>query len=96
MYFWYKHSTCYEKPPKKWYCTQVNLQRWGISLGIKTIRRISESFANTSLAIREEWLNGDDPSDTPLITENESFEGKRIMISADVADYEYERTNVEK
>lgn len=62
---------------------KVNLQRWGISLDIKTIRRISKAFADTSLKIREEWLNKDDPRNTPLITENESFKGKRILISAD-------------
>ena len=62
---------------------KVNLQRWGISLDIKTIRRISEAFADTFLEIREEWLNGDDPKDNPLISENESFKGKRVLISTD-------------
>lgn len=62
---------------------KVNLQRWGISLDIKTIRRVSEAFADTGLTIREEWLNEDDPSKTTLITENESFKGKRILISTD-------------
>ena len=62
---------------------KMNLRRWGISLDIKTIRRISEAFANTGLAIREKWLNGDDPKDTPLIEDNESFKGKRILISTD-------------
>ncbi len=60
-----------------------NLLRRGISLDIKTIRRISEAFANTGLAIREEWLNEDDPHNTSLITANESFKGKRVLISTD-------------
>lgn len=60
-----------------------NLQRWGISLDIKTIRRISEAFAKTGLAIREEWLSEDDPHNSPLIEENESFKNKRILISTD-------------
>ena len=60
-----------------------NLRRWGISLDIKTIKRISEAFAKTGLKIREEWLDGDDPKDTSLITANESFKGKRVLISTD-------------
>jgi hypothetical protein len=62
---------------------KVNLHRWGISLDIKTIRRISEAFADTGLAIRDAWLEEDDPHNTPLITETESFRGKRILISTD-------------
>lgn len=44
---------------------KMNLQHWGISLDIKTIRRISEAFADTGLAIRKEWLDEDDPHRTP-------------------------------
>jgi hypothetical protein len=62
---------------------RVNLQRWGLSLDIKTISRISEAFAKMSLVVREDWLNDDDPCNTSLITENDSFNGKRILISAD-------------
>jgi hypothetical protein len=60
-----------------------HLSRWGLSLNIKTIRRISEAFANTGLAIRDAWLKEDDPHNTPLITETESFKGKRVLISTD-------------
>lgn len=59
------------------------LSRWGLSLNIKTIRRISEAFAKTGLAIRDAWLKEDDPHDTPLILETESFKGKRVLISTD-------------
>ena len=63
--------------------TQERLSRWGISLDIKVIRRISEAFADISLAIRDAWLKEDDPHNTPLITETESFRGKRVLISTD-------------
>ena len=62
---------------------KVNLQRWGISLDIKAIKRISEAFANTSLTVREEWLNGDDQHSTQLIRDKDQFKGKRILISTD-------------
>jgi len=62
---------------------KMNLQRWGISLDIKTIRRISEAFANNGLKLREKWLSEDDPHNSPLITAKESFVGKRILISTD-------------
>ena len=62
---------------------QERLSHWGISLDIKVIRRISEAFANTGLAIRDAWLKEDDPHNTPLITETESFRGKRVLISTD-------------
>ena len=62
---------------------KVKLQRRGISLDIKTIKRISEAFADTSLRIREEWLNRDDAHLSPLIKDKERFTGKRILISTD-------------
>jgi len=62
---------------------KVNLQHWGISLDIKTIRRISEAFADTGLAIRDEWFDESDPHHTPLVSENERFRGKRVLISTD-------------
>ena len=62
---------------------QEHLSRWGISLDIKVIRRISEAFAGISLAIRDAWLKQDDPHNTPLIPETESLRGKRVLISTD-------------
>lgn len=62
---------------------QERLSHGGISLDIKVIRRISEAFADIGLAIRDAWLKEDDPHNTPLITETESFRGKRVLISTD-------------
>ena len=52
------------------------LSRRGISLDIKAIRRISEAFANTGLTIRDAWLKEDNPHNTPLIADSESFKGR--------------------
>ena len=49
----------------------------------KVIRRISEAFAEISLAMRDDWLKEDDPHNSPLIPESESLRGKRVLISTD-------------
>lgn len=59
------------------------LERRCISLDIKTLRRISESFAIVGLKIRNDWLKEDDPHNTPLVPEGESLRGKRVLISID-------------
>ena len=63
--------------------TRERLERGGISLNIKTIKRISESFAKTSIDIRKEWLQSDDQTETPLIPSNESLKGMNVLISTD-------------
>lgn len=60
-----------------------HLSSRGITLDIKVIRRISEAFAATGLKIRDAWLKEDDPHNTPLVPETESFKGKRVLISTD-------------
>ena len=59
------------------------LYRRCIYLDIKTLRRISESFAAIGLKIREAWLKEDDSHNTPLVPEDESLRGKRVLISMD-------------
>ena len=59
------------------------LSRRGITLNIKVIRRIGESFAAIGLKIRDAWLKEDDPHNTPLVPKTESFRGKRVLISTD-------------
>jgi hypothetical protein len=59
------------------------LERRCISLDIKVLRRISESFAAVGLKIRDAWLKEDDPHNTPLVPEGESLRGKRVLISMD-------------
>ncbi len=59
------------------------LERRCIFLDIKTLRRISESFAAIGLKIRDAWLKEDNPHNTPLVPETESLRGKRVLISMD-------------
>ncbi|MBD3407856.1 MAG: hypothetical protein GF411_17180 [Candidatus Lokiarchaeota archaeon] len=59
------------------------LLRRCISFDIKTLRRISESFAAVGLKIRDAWLREDNPHNTPLVPECESLRGKRVLISMD-------------
>ena len=57
--------------------------RRGISLNIKTIKRISETFAKISLDIREEWLKTGGQCKTPLIPSGESLKGMNVLIGID-------------
>lgn len=59
------------------------LDRRGISLNIKTIKRISETFAKISIDIREKWLQTGGRCRTPLIPPNESLKGMKVLIGID-------------
>lgn len=62
---------------------QERLSRMGIDLDIKVIQRVSETFAATGLAIRNAWLETGGRCKTPLIPEDESLTGLRILIGTD-------------
>lgn len=57
--------------------------RIGMAFDIKFIQRVSEAFAKMSLKIRERWLESGGEGGTPLIPEDETFEGKRVMVGID-------------
>lgn len=62
---------------------QERLSRMGIDLDIKIIQRVSETFAATGLTIRNEWVKTGGRCKTPLIPEDESLTGLRILIGTD-------------
>lgn len=62
---------------------QERLSRRGIHVGIKVLQRMSESFGETALRWREEWLQGDGKAIEKLSLENESLKGKRVLIGID-------------
>jgi len=59
------------------------LDRRGISLNIKTIKRISETFAKIGLDIRDKWLQTGGQCKTPLISSSESLKGMKVLIGID-------------
>jgi hypothetical protein len=62
---------------------QKRMARRGMEFDIKFIKRISEAFANTGLAIREEWSKMAGRVSTFLIPAGESLKGMRVMIGVD-------------
>lgn len=62
---------------------QERFSRVGVDIDIKVIQRISETFAATSLAIRNAWLETSGCCETPLIPKGESLAGLRVLIGMD-------------
>ena len=59
------------------------LERYGLSFGVKVIKRISECFARAGLAVRDAWVSSGGEAPCPLVPENETYAGCRVLIGDD-------------
>ena len=59
------------------------LERYGLSFGVKVIKRISECFARAGLAVRNAWVSSEGEAPCPLVPANETYAGCRVLIGND-------------
>jgi hypothetical protein len=68
------------------------LGRKGISIGIKTVKRVTEVIGKMALKVRDDWLESGGKDHNPLIPTGETLRGLRVLIGVDGGKYR-ERTN---
>jgi len=59
------------------------LERYGLSFGVKVIKRISECFAKAGLAVRNAWVSSGGEAPCPLVPTDETYAGCRVLIGND-------------
>ena len=68
------------------------LGRKGITVGIKTVKRVTETVGKMALKVRDDWLESGGKGQNPLIPGKETLRGLRVLIGVDGGKYR-ERTN---